>query len=277
MCYLTKQPFVVFLALAVAVYLQLLFYGAWLMRFSFEQVTVLFSLMLTSGLVATYFARMLGRQIFISTDNLPGWAGMFLGKSAQKLSLSNPEILLSRTAGINAFAIGDLRHKGVIVLQQDIFRQLTQDEIEAVLAHELSHIQLNHAVVLTMLQAICIVAVLPVLLLVTAFIAIIYGTRKFRSIFLILQSLFILVLFPLPAVMIAAVTRCWEYDADRVAARLVGRDRYIAALRCLHGSFFQHPNLLGATSLTGARINKEGWALSHPGLMQRINALRDDG
>jgi heat shock protein HtpX len=268
---------VVFLALAAAVYTQLLFYGSWLMNFSIEQVTLVYSLMLATGLVATYVARMLGRQIFIVTENLPGWTGMFLGKSAQKLSANTPEILLSRTAGINAFAIGDLSHKGVIVLQQDIFRQLTQDEIEAVLAHELSHIYLHHAAVLTVLQAICIVAVLPLLLLVTAFIALIYGTRKFRSIFLILQNLFILVLFPLPAVMIAAVTRCWEYDADRVAASLVGKDRYIAALRCLHGSFFQHPNLLGATSLTGARIHKEGWALSHPGLMQRINALRDDG
>lgn len=202
---------------------------------------------------------------------------MFLGRSAQELSISKPAILLSRTAGINAFAIGDLRGKGIIVLQQDIFRQLTQDEIEAVLAHELGHIQLRHAVVLTMLQAICIVAVLPLLLLVSAFIALIYGTRKFRSIFLVLQSLFILVLFPLPAILIAVVTRCWEYDADRVAAGMIGKERYIAALRCLHGSFFQHPNLLGATSLAGARVNKEGWALSHPGLMQRINALREDG
>ena len=277
MQYLIQKSIVVFLVLAAAVYAQLLFYGSSILGFSITEVSLVFCLMLLSGVIATGFASGLSRQIFIVSQNLPGWAGMFLGKSAQQLSIGTPEILLSRTAGLNAFAIGDLAGRGMIILQQDIFRQLTQDEIEAVLAHELSHIQLRHAVVLTTLQAICIVAVLPVLLLVTGFIALIYGTRKFRSIFLILQNLFILVLFPLPAVLIAIVTRYWEYDADRVAANLVGKDRYIAALRCLHGSFFQHPNLLGATTLSGSRVNKEGWALSHPGLMQRINALREDG
>jgi len=275
--YLTQNIFLVFLISLFTVFLQLFIYGSYLWELSVRQTAVIFCIMLAAGLLATFFARGLCKLTFFPSSSLPAWVSSFLARHAGMLSINTPEILLSRTTGINAFAISDLLNHGILVVQQEIFRQLTQDEIEAVLAHELSHLKLRHALVLTVLQGMCIVPLLPFILLVTALIALIYGTKTYRSIFLTLQSVFILIIFPLPGIFIATVTRYWEYDADKMAATIVGKEKYIAALRCLHGSFFQHPNLLSATTLTRTRKSKEGWALSHPGLMQRINALRDDG
>jgi len=275
--YLARYTLLVFLISLFTVFLQLYIYGAYLWDLSVAQIAVIFCIMLAAGLLTTIFARWLCRLIFFPSSSLPAWVSSFLARQADVLSMITPEILLSRTAGINAFAISDLLHHGILVVQQEIFTQLTQDEIEAVLAHELSHLKLRHAVVLTVLQGMCIVPLLPLILLATALIALIYDTKIYRSIFLTLQSVFILIIFPLPGIFIATITRYWEYSADKMAATIVGKEKYIAALRCLHGSFFQHPNLLSATTLTKTRISKEGWALSHPGLMQRINALRDDG
>ena len=277
MRYLLQNTVFALLVLVMTVFVQLIFYGVYLGSFQINQVIMFFVCMVVIGLLTTLLARPISRVIFFAASGLPQWVNSVLDKQSGLLLISRPEILVSRTVGINAFAISDLLHNGVVIVQQDIFKQLTQDEIEAVLAHELSHVALRHTLVLTILQGICLAPILPFVLVASGFVALIYDLRKFRTIFLILQNFFILIIYPLPSILIAVVTRFWEYDADNSAANIVGREQYIAALRCLHGSFFQHPNLLSTSTIMRSQVNREGWALSHPGLIQRINALRDNG
>ncbi|MGD8926630.1 MAG: M48 family metalloprotease, partial [Thioalkalispiraceae bacterium] len=77
----------------------------------------------------------------------------------------------------------------------------------------------------------------------------------------------------------------WEYQADSCAASLVGKQQYLQTLRCLHGSFFQHPNLLNQIGKAPIKVatktqvqpkSQEG-GFTHPSLAQRINALQEIG
>jgi len=108
------------------------------------------------------------------------------------------------------------------------------------------------------------------------FMSWLFGIRDFRQHFIQVYHLLSILLFPVTTILIALVMRQWEYAVDAQAAQLVGKAKYIAALQCLHGSFFQHPDLLNLSAghITG---NQDQWALSHPTLKQRIHALREVG
>lgn len=281
MNWLTRHTAIIVLLLITSVFIQLGIFGVYLLGFRFA-VVILFALCLpVAGILTTLFIRPACEHYFLAGDSVPVWVDVMLERQAQKLAINKPVIKLSNAAGMNAFAVGDLSGSGVVVLQQEIFRQLTQDEVEAVLAHESSHIAMRHSMVLTLLQGTCALPALPLVLLASLLFSLIYDIGKFRQLLVLFQGFSMTIMFPLTSLLIASFTRFWEYHADSQAAQLVGREKYIAALRCLHGSFFQHPNLLSTASVIHDQTRKEGWALSHPSLMQRINALRshdmDDG
>ena len=180
------------------------------------------------------------------------------------------------TPGLNAFALQGFSKRGHILLNAAILQQLNQDEIEAVLAHECSHLKRYHAMILTIVQGMILPVTLPIAALASLFYAFIYGLDKFRSAVLTLNHIMTVVLFPLTSIGIALFTRFWEFEADRMAASAIGSEKYINVLTCLHGSFFQHPNLLEISVQANAQ-GRFAWALSHPSLAQRINALMEIG
>lgn len=208
---------------------------------------------------------------------LPTWLIPMLKNLAQGFNLLQPEIHLLKTAGLNAFALQGFSKRGHILLNASVLTQLHQDEVEAVLAHECSHIARYHALLLTVLQGMILPVTLPVALLAGLFYAFIYGLDKFRNAVLTLNHIMSVLLFPVTSIALALFSRRWEYEADRQAALVIGRDKYIAALQCLHGSFFQHPNLLNISANSNTQVSRYGWALSHPSLTQRINALLEIG
>lgn len=273
----TKNILLIQPLLVVSVFLQLCLYGVYLLGFTVPEVFVFFCLLLLVGVVFTALINQVCAMIFLPARTMPAWLTVLLEKHCKTLGITKPDVNLSDTPGINAFALGNLTGSGTVILQQEIFSQLTQDEVDAVLAHELSHVAQRHSVVLTFLQGVCMLPLLPIVLLASILFSLIYDTGKFRMIFLTSYNLLTILIFPLASFLVAGITRIWEYHADRMAAGLVGREKYITALRCLHGSFFQHPNLLSISSESRANTTKEGWALSHPSLTQRINILRRDG
>ena len=180
--------------------------------------------------------------------------------------------------GINAFALGDAGAGGVVFLHEQVLAHLTQDEVESVLAHELSHLAAGHATLMTFLQGMTAPLIAPAATLAGLFMSMLFGMRGVRQHFLQVYHVLSVLLFPLTSLLIALMMRHWEYAADRQASRLVGKAKYIAALQCLHGSFFQHPDLLSySAGQATPDADKEQWALSHPSLKQRIHALREVG
>lgn len=221
--------------------------------------------------------RMLCRRLFLPAT-LPVWMRQTAVQLSQRLGITPPAIHALSAEGINAFALGDAGAGGVVFLHEQMLAHLTQDEVESVLAHELSHLAAGHATLMTFLQGMTAPLLAPAAALVGLFMSMLFGIRSFWQHALQVYHVLGVLLFPLTTLLIALMMRQWEYAADRQAARLVGKAKYIAALRCLHGSFFQHPDLLSYSSGQAAvDTDKEQWALSHPSLKQRIHALREVG
>ena len=57
-----------------------------------------------------------------------------------RMRVGSPDLYVARMRTPNAFALGD-RRRGVVVLDRSLFALLTADELEALLAHELAHVE----------------------------------------------------------------------------------------------------------------------------------------
>jgi len=84
---------------------------------------------------------------------------------AQKASIPMPKIFIMENESPNAFATGRNPEHGVVAVTTGILRILNRDELEGVLAHELSHIRhrdiLIQSVAATLAGAITMIANLP--------------------------------------------------------------------------------------------------------------------
>ena len=232
------------------------------------------ALLLVAGLLLLAVLKPLCRMLF-RVSAVPAWMELLAANHANALSLPKPQLYQLATPGINAFALSGIGRAGIILFHSQIIRQLTQDEIEAVIAHELAHLSARHSTVMTFLQGMAMPVVLPLALCLSLCVWMLPGKRSIRNSFINAYSVCSVLIFPLSSACIAVVSRQWEYRADAVAARLVGSHRYVATLRCLHGMFFQHPDMLSMTVMSARASRCDEWGISHPGLGRRIAALRE--
>jgi heat shock protein HtpX len=149
---------------------------------------------------------------------------------AQKAGIPVPKIYVIPDQALNAFATGRSPKHSAIAATEGILRALSREELEGVLAHELSHVlnrdTLVSTVAATMAGAISWLAH-PFMMM---------GSRDDDEGGNPLAGLVLMILAPLAAMLIQmAVSRSREYGADETGARLVGYpDGLAGALRKLH-------------------------------------------
>lgn len=264
---------------------------AWLSTF-FCDNPVGFSLYIVAAfvVVAVLFCILIRFRFFSSALNnaslqTPVWLQSMAQSLARDLAIPDPQLYTLGATGLNAFAVDDLTRHGHVLFHKQVLVSLTHDEVEAILAHELCHIEKGHAGIFTFMQGMMLSVTLPLALLFSFVIGLFVSFAKFRENLLAANSFLSLICFPLTSVMLFIFSRYWEYEADACAASLVGKQQYLQALRCLHGSFFQHPNLLGVfRSQSGntsdhaqSKVKHRDGGFTHPSLAQRINALQEIG
>ena len=250
-------------------------FTSYLLRFPLAWTLFIVGCLMFFALLCLLMLRVFCRALFARATS-PQWMTQLITQLSNRLGISQPELYALTSEGINAFALGDARTSGVVFFHKQMLAHLTQDEVEAVLAHELAHLASGHAMLMTFLQGMTAPLIAPVAACAGFFMSLLFGIRGFRQHLIQIYHMLSILLFPVTTLLIALVMRQWEYAADAQAARLVGKTKYIAALQCLHGSFFQHPDLLNYAAGKSAADNDQ-WALSHPSLKQRIHALREVG
>lgn len=161
---------------------------------------------------------------------------------AQAADLPMPRVAIVDTPMPNAFATGRGPRHAVVAATTGLLRQLTPGEIEAVIAHEMTHIKNRDMVVMTMGQSFAAVASFIVQM---GFWFGIGGSRDDRdngNAFLVI----ILVSFVVSIIshfLVMALSRYREYAADRGSAILTGSPEQLAsALLRISGTMQQIPN-----------------------------------
>ena len=198
-----------------------------------------------------------------------------------------PEVGFWASDEINAFCTGPSANRSLVAVSTGILRRMDRSELEGVLGHELSHAANGDMVTMTLIQGVVNTFVFFLSFLVTNLLAnALSGNRRDREDrpgfldFFLRQIIFNVVQVAIGTAayvaVIAPFSRRREFRADAGSARLVGRDKMIAALTALQDSFRlpQPPAepALAAMKISGTR--PASLFSTHPALEERIEALR---
>ncbi|QHM71241.1 protease HtpX [Mixta intestinalis] len=211
------------------------------------------------------------------------WLMDTVGRQAQQAGIGMPQVAIYHAPDINAFATGARRDASLVAVSTGLLQNMSRDEAEAVLAHEISHIANGDMVTMTLIQGIVNTFVIFISRILAQIAAgFLSGDRENEEggngnpMVYFAVSMVLELLFGILASMITMwFSRYREFHADAGSARLVGREKMIAALQRLKTSYEpQEPGSMMAFCINGKGKSLSEFFMSHPPLDKRIEALR---
>lgn len=210
-------------------------------------------------------------------DNTESWLLNTVHNQARQVGIAPPEVAVYDSPEPNAFATGPTRNNSLVAVSTGLLRRMEPKQVEAVLAHEVSHAANGDMVTLTLIQG-----VLNTFVIVLAHVIGRALHRDDDGGFGMGHFVTVIVLQILLGIL-ASIVVCWfsrqrEYRADAGGAALAGRENMIGALQALHRSPEpEHmPEQVAAFGISGVRKGGLRMLLaSHPHIEDRIAALRE--
>ncbi len=207
------------------------------------------------------------------------WLMNTVQRQAQQAGIGMPTVAIYNSPDINAFATGAKRDDSLVAVSTGLMQNMTRDEAEAVLAHEVSHIANGDMVTMTLMQGVVNTFVIFVARLIAGVVSGMNsdeegeGGGSFMVYFLVSTVMEVVFGF-LASTLTMWYSRHREFKADAGSAHLVGKEKMIAALERLKQS--QEPQLEGSMMAFGINGKKSLSELfmTHPPLDKRIDALR---
>ncbi|EGU39123.1 heat shock protein HtpX [Vibrio splendidus ATCC 33789] len=205
------------------------------------------------------------------------WLMETVSRQSQQVGIGMPTVAIYDSPDINAFATGAKRDDSLVAVSTGLLHNMTRDEAEAVLAHEVSHIANGDMVTMTLMQGV----VNTFVIFLSRFIANIVASNDNEEggsnmmVYFGVSMVLELVFGFLASFITMWYSRHREFHADAGAAHLVGKEKMIAALERLKVS--HEPQLEGsmmAFGINGKRSLTE-LLMSHPPLDKRIASLRN--
>jgi len=210
------------------------------------------------------------------------WLLETVRRQAQVAGIGMPEVAIYDGPEINAFATGANRNNALVAVSTGLLRNMSRDEAEAVLGHEISHVANGDMVTMALLQGVLNTFVIVLARVVGGVIdGYLSGNRDDgrRGFAYYIVVMVLEMAFGLFASMIAMwFSRRREFRADAGGADLAGRNKMIAALERLAANHGQStlPNQIAAFGIAGGvGQGLRALFLSHPPLEARIAALRE--
>ena len=199
--------------------------------------------------------------------------------------IPKPKVAISDLLIPNAFATGRSQKHAAVAVTKGLLDVLNEEELEGVLAHEISHIKTKDVVVMTYASFFLIVAAsLSTFLMFSAIFGGMGRSRNNSGGSIILVALLVtFVVRIIGGMLVATLSRYREFSADRGAATLTNRPMALAsALEKLQGAIpkVPHQDLRKAESMNAFFImSAVGPGLaelfsSHPSTAKRIARLQ---
>ncbi|NMP28860.1 protease HtpX [Rahnella sp. SAP-1] len=211
------------------------------------------------------------------------WLVNVVSRQAQQAGIAMPQVAIYHAPDINAFATGARRNASLVAVSTGLLQSMSQDEAEAVIAHEISHIANGDMVTMTLIQGIVNTFVIFVSRLLAQIAAgFMSGDREDGEssngnpmIYFLVSMVLELVFGILASIITMWFSRHREFYADAGSAKLVGREKMIAALQRLKTSHEpQEAGSMMAFCINGKSKTFSELFMSHPPLDKRIEALR---
>jgi heat shock protein HtpX len=198
---------------------------------------------------------------------------------AAKANLPVPKLYIVPEAAPNAFATGRNPHHASVAVTEGLLQLMTDDELEGVIAHELSHVR-NYDILISSIAATIAGAITYL-----ARIGFWFGRDDDREGGGGLAGILMLILAPFAAFLLQlGISRQREYSADATGARMVGQPYgLISALQKLGAYNKRIPTTAVSPTTAALCIVKPMFGSetlsslfsTHPPLEDRIAALRE--
>jgi len=207
------------------------------------------------------------------------WLVDTVKRQAQQAGIGMPEVAIYDAPDINAFATGWNRNSALVAVSTGLLNQMSQEEAEAVLGHEITHVANGDMVTLALIQGVVNTFVIFLSRIIGHLVdrVVFKVERGYGPAFFITVIIAQLVLGILASIIVMWFSRQREFRADAGGAKLAGREKMVAALERLklnHGQT-QLPDQMKAFGVSGNVARGLAYLfMSHPPLDERIQALR---
>ena len=204
------------------------------------------------------------------------WLVSLVERQAKLAGIGMPEVGIFQTPEPNAFATGMSRTNALVAVSTGLLDAMSQDEVEAVVGHEISHVANGDMITMALMQGVVNTFVY--------FFASIIGHIVDRVIlkneqghgmgYYITQMIAQVALSFLASMLVMWFSRYREFHADAGGARLAGKEKMIGALRALQRAHTPEdlPGQLAAFGINSGGAKK--LFMSHPPLEERIAVLQ---
>ena len=207
------------------------------------------------------------------------WLFNTVQRQSQQAGIPMPDIAIYHSADVNAFATGATKNNSLVAVSTGLLDNMTEDEAEAVIAHEIAHITNGDMVTMTLLQGVLNTFVIFLSRMISTAVASTKdenGNSSTNTMVFWIADIVLQMVFGVIATMIAMwFSRYREYRADAGSAKLVGKEKMIMALQRLQRVHEpqEMEGSLAAFMING--VSSKELFMSHPPLEKRIEALRN--
>jgi heat shock protein HtpX len=203
---------------------------------------------------------------------------------AQRLHITMPEVWVYESPDPNAFATGPSKNKAMVAVSTGLLQNLKEQEVKAVLAHEMGHVFNGDMFTTTVLAGLMNTFVHYISNFVSQMIAQPSQDREEGSagnpILAMIVYIFLqIVLSFLAMIVISWHSRRREYGADAFSARVYGKDSMISALRAIDRWVtrsqveYSTQDALATMKISGNSSGFMHLFATHPPIEERIAAL----
>jgi heat shock protein HtpX len=252
--------------------------------------SAVFVLVISAGMLLAqwYFSDSIAlrsmRAHIVTPEQAPQLHGM-VDRLCSLADMPKPRVAIADTDIPNAFATGRSPDRSVVCVTTGLLRRVDRDELEGVLAHELSHVAHRDVTVMTVASFAAIVAGL---LIRTAMWGGLMRDRRDNNTALVFLAVLVVsaLVYLFSFILTSALSRYRELSADRTGALLTGNPQGLAsALQKISGDVARIPTrdlreMEAVSSLafipalgSGNGIDLARIFASHPPLEKRLENL----
>jgi heat shock protein HtpX len=222
--------------------------------------------------------RSMGVQVIEQPSNqTERWLLQTVKLQAERANIGMPEVGIFQHPSPNAFATGWNKNSALVAVSTGLLEQMSQNEVEAVLAHEVSHVANGDMVTLTLVQGVVNTFVVFLSRVIGHVVdrVVFKVERGHGPAFWIVSMVAQIILGIFASMIVMWFSRYREFRADEGGAKLAGRNNMIAALKRLKQNQDAPPlpDEMAAFAISAGKVQK--LFSSHPPLDERIKVLQE--
>jgi heat shock protein HtpX len=207
------------------------------------------------------------------------WLIATVTRQAKQAGIGMPDVAIYDSPAINAFATGMNRNNALVAVSTGLLNNMSADEAEAVLGHEISHVANGDMVTLALIQGVINTFVIFLARVIGFFVdrVVLKNERGYGIGFWVTTIVAEIILAILASIIVMWFSRRREFRADAGGASLAGREKMIAALQRLQAAYepSKLPDQIEAFGISGRQgMGLKRLFMSHPPLEERIEALK---